>query len=210
MTVHTQNGKVLTQNGYILCRCCDLALSLGNVADCDCFYQRTSENPNGVPRPCFTEENPAPETVILNGVPTENYFYPFGYFGGEIALQIPWDFTTSPQPGWKTFVTEPNNVRLFGNVVGDVVIISRRVVGSSRYEGSPPQAQNFEVIPQEGLFPCGACAKNGGAHAFDYTWVMYPFTSYLIMIQTYLSDYGGNICSPWLRARIQRLGAAAP
>lgn len=212
MNIKTQNGRVLIKDGNISCSCCEelLDISIGEVADCECFYIPEGETFE-LPRPCFSEQNPAPETVVIDGRTEENPYAPFALYGGEFAIQIPWDFTTSPQQGWKSFVNQPTNVRLEGNVGGDVLINAIRVTGSQRYEGSPPEAQAFSVIPQENQYPCGDCGRNGGAHPFSYTWVMYPFTIYLLTVRTYLADVQGlGLCSPWLRARIRRLGAVAP
>lgn len=208
MAIRLSAGQVVLKNGAASCKCCseinEFNLNLGEQGECNCTYP-TEEDPN-TPRPCFTISNPAPQ--FING--QTNPYYPLALWGGDISLQIPWDFTTTPAPGWKALANQPTLYRLSGAVGGDVILRGQTVGATLRYEGSPIGAMNFVFTPQENEYPCGECEKNG-SHPFLAEWVVYPFTIYTVSIVTYQAGIPGTGqigCSPWIRAKLEAVGAA--
>jgi hypothetical protein len=217
--VKTVGGAVLLKDGAASCTCCDddsgnlldIDINIGETGDCQCAYPAGEGNPEIV-RPCYSVLLPAPFTVTINGQSVTNVYSPFALWGGRSVVQIPWDLTTTPAIGWKSIVTEPTIMQLSGTVGGDVVIRGQRITGTSRYQGSPPEATTFQFIPQESEFPCGECGKNG-PHAFAGQFVMYPFTIYTLDILAYLPQVPGTsipACAPWLRARLNAIAPFAP
>ena len=199
MQIRTQNDRVLTRDGLALCSCCDeidipVNISIGpDPTECDCETVI-----------CFDPANPlapvASPTYIANGVTQTNPYFPTADFVGSAFLQIPWDLTTTPGPGWRNVVSEPSIVRLQGQVGGDLRVVVNKTVLTP-----DPTFPQLDVIVDEGDFACGVCATDrNGSHSFNYTFAIKPNVIFYIDIRTYF------ICRGWLRASLSRVGPYTP